>query len=699
MPYRMTRTILALGLAAMLLSSQGKSAFNVAAQGICAPTIDHFEVTQAQQFGVGSNPRVEQSILTSSAAASVKIIDGRTTTVRAYLGSAVPCAAGEVVGQLTISDGSNISYNPIIPDNMSLAVAHQPPWQRWQDNESLNFTFFPVNSDGTDRNFTLTVCAAKWYPPYYYPLYGPPFFQYSGSLCKTQIVTFEAAKAPTIVGVPVNYQAHPSDSAITGKPDSALIRPGFADDFLWATWPFPEDGSTSNYHVEDAVTRQLRNLTIDVSDLNHDFIRKLDYLDVIKMEHSLHSPTPDYLSLWFKGDSAHSPFTLPSFGNTITGDRQASVVAAGQNDLHKLFFSHELGHSFGFNHQDLRLGQVGWDVLRRSQALHAKDPGDSNMWDQMVDSGSTLDKRWIAIQSYQSAAGKKLAELGDLTPAPILVVSAGLPTNPAQPGILLPPVELTNTMGITVEIGGQGVIRLVDATNATLFETTFDVNSNGPTAVSRALPVLGQTHAVQLFRGTTLEAQIVRSAHAPVVSQIQLTTGSVLTTKSVLEWQMSDADEDPLQAFVQYSHDGGVTWRPLAHRLEDTQLLLDAIDTLPASTEGILRVVVSDGLNSSSAQVGNLVLSPNHPPEAHIHTNPSAYERYANVVLVGSAYDLEDGSVPSASLHWTSNIDGSLGTGPALNTRLSVGVHTITLTAHDSLSASSSDAIGITILP
>ena len=55
------------------------------------------------------------------------------------------------------------------------------------------------------------------------------------------------------------------------------------------------------------------------------------------------------------------------------------------------------------------------------------------------------------------------------------------------------------------------------------------------------------------------------------------------------------------------------------------------------------------------------------------------------IQLAGSADDPQDGPLGAAALAWSSSIDGSLGTGSALDVTLpSTGVHTITLTATDS---------------
>ncbi|MEP6988683.1 MAG: PKD domain-containing protein, partial [Chloroflexota bacterium] len=63
--------------------------------------------------------------------------------------------------------------------------------------------------------------------------------------------------------------------------------------------------------------------------------------------------------------------------------------------------------------------------------------------------------------------------------------------------------------------------------------------------------------------------------------------------------------------------------------------------------------------------------------------------------LLASAFDREDGEIPSSSFTWTSNLDGTLGTGNDLGVNLSAGTHTVTVTAQDSDSNLSSKTITV----
>ena len=91
--------------------------------------------------------------------------------------------------------------------------------------------------------------------------------------------------------------------------------------------------------------------------------------------------------------------------------------------------------------------------------------------------------------------------------------------------------------------------------------------------------------------------------------------------------------------------------------------------------------------------------APNTAPTASIAT-PASASVFADGELVsfsGSGADAEDGDV-SASLVWTSNLDGQIGSGASFSTAgLSVGNHTITATATDSGGLQGSDSITLEV--
>lgn len=106
-----------------------------------------------------------------------------------------------------------------------------------------------------------------------------------------------------------------------------------------------------------------------------------------------------------------------------------------------------------------------------------------------------------------------------------------------------------------------------------------------------------------------------------------------------------------------------------------------------------IDVTVSDA-SSNASEAFDLTVTLNNPPSITV-TSPADGAAFLDtdvVSLQAGATDVEDGDV-SASLSWTSDIDGLIGTGPSQSVQLSEGVHAVTVTATDSLGKSASTVL------
>ncbi len=137
----------------------------------------------------------------------------------------------------------------------------------------------------------------------------------------------------------------------------------------------------------------------------------------------------------------------------------------------------------------------------------------------------------------------------------------------------------------------------------------------------------------------------------------------------------------------------------IATRFEGTELTRATTD-LPATDEATIQVRVSDGLNTTVADVPYLKLGPNRVPRVTVlsPTEGGHYGWGANVVFLASVFDPEDGWLGDQAVAWYSSVDGFLGNGLAVNTAvLSAGAHAITFLAADSGGAVTSATVNIMV--
>ena len=152
-----------------------------------------------------------------------------------------------------------------------------------------------------------------------------------------------------------------------------------------------------------------------------------------------------------------------------------------------------------------------------------------------------------------------------------------------------------------------------------------------------------------------------------------------------MSWVASDPDGDPLVATVLYSRDGGINYKPLRLHLSASSVNIPASE-LGQTTQGKIRVIVSDGVLTGQDDSEGLFTTPNQPPAVQI-LQPAANLAIAygpTLALSGAASDLEDVDLPDSAFRWSSSLDGPLRIGRDLDVALeSVGQHTITLEVVD----------------
>jgi TonB family protein len=109
---------------------------------------------------------------------------------------------------------------------------------------------------------------------------------------------------------------------------------------------------------------------------------------------------------------------------------------------------------------------------------------------------------------------------------------------------------------------------------------------------------------------------------------------------------------------------------------------------------------VTDSQGQSAEDAVRVTVEPDAPPQVQIVEPESGttVTEGGSLEFSGSASDAEDGDL-SESIQWTSDRDGSLGSGPGVEATLSVGTHTVSAVVTDSFGQTGEDEITVTVEP
>ena len=289
---------------------------------------------------------------------------------------------------------------------------------------------------------------------------------------------------------------------------------------------------------------------------------------------------------------------------------------------------------------------------------------------------------------------------------PFWIMSGTIPSSgPAQ----LDPLFQSVLPGDTS--GGAGAFSMVveDASGIPLFTQHFDPQTptlEGDGGVGEPVPnfnlLLPVTPGAQSIvledpTGSPL-GRISLGGATPTVAITSPTPA--FTGSGPITWTITDPDSSSFTSRVYYSPDNGATWSWIGQAPDSGTRLTVDFTTLPGSNgQGLIRVLVSDGVNTGQATSPNFSIPKKAPALVQITSPTPNFSQPASrpAYLSGVAYDTDDGVLAGTALVWTSNIQGSLGTGTPLSVKLRPGVHTITLTATDSDKNSISTTTTVTV--
>ena len=147
-----------------------------------------------------------------------------------------------------------------------------------------------------------------------------------------------------------------------------------------------------------------------------------------------------------------------------------------------------------------------------------------------------------------------------------------------------------------------------------------------------------------LKNGSSMLASVDVNGHSPQVNLTYPNGGEIIDNIFNVTWNASDSDGGVLHYNVEYSHDNGSTWNLLALDTNQTNYTIYPND-LPGSTQALIKITASDGVNTGSDQSDSTFSIPDKKPTVII-TNPSNGSEFLIdrlITLRGAGYDPEYG--------------------------------------------------------
>lgn len=392
--------------------------------------------------------------------------------------------------------------------------------------------------------------------------------------------------------------------------------------------------------------------------------------------------------------------------------------------------AHEIQHTIGEGHSPGSWGnmaQDGWWVRKALPRISAaRDTYDGtgdgltyNFYSHMRPSyvipgtSSEVIPSWAASDDYDHLLGEfddpadfNLNQMESVTIQSVspllLVIGMFLPDNTVE----LIPWQILEEGTPTPSTSGKYSIQCLSISGTVLNQVNFDslpLSEQVPGEEIYLFSVVVEfphdTYKVSIRHDSAILKEIPVSPSIPTVTITSPNGGELWDGIKEIRWEGSDPDGDGLYYTILYSHNSGMDWVPLAADLTTTTFFLDTT-ALPGGTNSLIKIIVTDGINSAHDISDGFFSVPTKAPSTYISlpVDGSAYTKGNIVAFSGTGFDPEDGVLDDSSLTWISSIDGTIGTGSYLTTSaLSLGNHQITFEVTDSEGQTVSSTVKISI--
>lgn len=648
-------------------------------------TVERLEVTQGIQDGANT----------------ISLVQGRRTVVRAFVG--IGSASGpvrNVTGVLRAYHGGALlgRVNPFNP-NGTISAPALPDWRKIDDTLNFELPHAWTQHDGLTLEVEVN------------PGHTLPEENFANNIGSTAI-SFRACSSLGIAYKAINYAppggdppSAPGANIAGGHLFLRKVYPVASGELQYVPWPAMTWSEIMHTGSEEQIGQNSTRLAERLAQ---------DYL--FGFAGSDPTTYPDRLVGWLPAQACS---IYNGEANAIPG--VAAWVADKQNpDYWRATFAHEVGHTYGLEHNALTTNGRHWfDVYERAIKPGAAALGGRELYDFIHTPGLPEPDRWVSAQSYEHLVNQlctvpapsvvATGPVGKATESTTVLLVGGIISATMPRGAVLEPLyQITEGTARIPPPGSAYCLKLKNGTillNEYCFDADLEIEAPvpiTPTAFSfgLAVPLPAGLDRVELTRGrAVLAARLPSDAPPTVTLTFPTAPGLILQQPQVVQWTANDPDGDPLTVSILYSPDGGVNWLGLGSSPPGATSYMVDFAALPGSSQALIKILASDGFYSAEDVSDNRFAVPNKPPLATIVSPPAdaTFNAVAPIVLEGLGTDLEDGAMENTALHWRSDRDGPLGTGGLLEVMLSPGTHTITLTATDSGRLTATDSLSLVV--
>ncbi len=623
------------------------------------------------------------------------LIGGRPTLVRVTIDTNGANVAGVDAILRVIVNGEPTADSPMNSINGPITAATNPVLS--DENDTINFFMIPPASGDVDLIVEVNPA-------------GPGRIEetdFDNNLAVEANAFFECRKTLELVHVPIDYR--PSGGNTPNLPPEQLINSKVGAGFVRAIFPAPD----WNYH-EYPMPPLL--FTANINFQSSSLLNQLSEIRTMTIP-GQGFPRPNYIFGWLPGN----PFNGNGQANGLPGD-----AAFGNTSLSRFqrTFAHELGHLFGLFHVFSTIGAVGIDVEEElAVPLDLERVKDDGLFTIMV-AGLQTPSAWIDSDDYEFVASRNILQCSPAPESvePMLFVTGIVNNETGQVSlgkiVEAPPqspssgdadanlaIEAFDSLSVDapvmhrVAVNSKSAADRCDAPNE-VYETS-PLRALIPTRVGVARKKVQRIVIRDVDTGAML-AERKRSPNAPQIHLPSPNATGVIDRPTRIQWSGTDADGDDLIYSLLYSHDNGESWYVLGVDLRQTYFDVDPSRIAGSRIgKGRLRLVATDGMNTTVAEVGLLTLGEGSPPAVELlyPNDGDTFFALTPILFHGTNWDMEDLQLGDELMEWSSDVEGVFAHGRLTQfDLLDPGEHTLTLSVEDDDGMIGSESITITIV-